>query len=308
MVARPERQWQRSKRRWQRKTSACRSSRWIIAPCWARRRADHRRSDRRQCQRAAPDSVGRGARLHAGGAVCRWAGTVLKNGGRVMKNVTGYDLVKLMTGSYGTLGVLSEVALKVLPRTDVVACIMIDGLSDAEAVRAMSEALGSPFEVSGAAHMPAGPTATGDDDADRRVRGIGRIPVGQAGGPAGGLWRMRGGNGPRQYRCDVDGDARCCPFHGVEGDVWRVSCKPSDGPHAKCGLSQPTLFDWGGGLIWALMPAGTDLGQSLGAYDGHATLVRAAQSKAHWERSSPNRHRSKRLRRACAPNSTRKTF
>jgi glycolate oxidase FAD binding subunit len=64
-----------------------------------------------------------------------------------MKNVTGYDLVKLMTGSYGTLGVLSEVALKVLPRTDVVASIMIDGLSDAEAVRAMSDALGSPFEV-----------------------------------------------------------------------------------------------------------------------------------------------------------------
>src|SRR6056297_949309 len=82
------------------------------------------------------------------------AGTMLKNGGRVMKNVTGYDLVKLMAGSYGTLGVLMEVAFKVLPEVEAQASVVLSGLGPHQAVEAMAMALSSPFEVSGAAHLP----------------------------------------------------------------------------------------------------------------------------------------------------------
>ena len=82
------------------------------------------------------------------------SGQVVKNGGRVMKNVTGYDLSKLMSGAYGTLGVLSEVALKVLPRPEGEATLSVPGLSAAQAVAAMAAALKSPFEVSGAAWDP----------------------------------------------------------------------------------------------------------------------------------------------------------
>jgi glycolate oxidase FAD binding subunit len=77
-------------------------------------------------------------------------GRIIKNGGRVMKNVTGYDLAKLMAGSFGTLGVLSEVAFKVLPTPGIAATLEIDGLSDAEGQRAMSLAIRSPFEITGA--------------------------------------------------------------------------------------------------------------------------------------------------------------
>src|SRR3954471_16616704 len=78
-----------------------------------------------------------------------------KSGGRVVKNVTGYDLCKVLAGSYGTLAVMTEVTIKVLPRAETEETLLVLGLDDARAAAAMSIAMGSANDVSGAAHLPA---------------------------------------------------------------------------------------------------------------------------------------------------------
>jgi glycolate oxidase FAD binding subunit len=93
-------------------------------------------------------------------------GETFKSGGRVVKNVTGYDLCKVLAGSYGTLGVMADVTVKVLPRAETEQTLLVIGLDDAKAAQAMSAAMGSPNDVSGAAHLP-GPVAA-------RVTGAGR--------------------------------------------------------------------------------------------------------------------------------------
>jgi glycolate oxidase FAD binding subunit len=204
-------------------------------------------------------------------------GAVVKNGGRVMKNVTGYDLVKLMAGSFGTLGVLSEVSLKVLPKPETQGTLVLHGLDDVAAVAALSRAMGSPFEVSGAAHDP------GTGQTHLRFEGFEasvKYRLGQVKDLLSGV------------ETDVLGEAASADvwvkqrdvaaFHGAQGDVWRVSCKPSDGPAlAKRAGALAHVFDWSGGLIWLRMDAGCNLRGRLGAYDGHATLVRAgAETRA----------------------------
>ncbi|MFN3935989.1 MAG: FAD-binding protein [Gemmobacter sp.] len=192
-------------------------------------------------------------------------GTVVRNGGRVMKNVTGYDLVKLAAGSNGSLGVLTEIALKILPRPETVATLVIEGLDDAAAVQAMARALGSPYEVSGAAHWPGQGTFL-------RVEGFSS----QVSYRARQLQRILGG--------EIEADAArwpsirdVAPFRQAPGDVWRLSVKPTEAPAivARAG-AEAALYDWGGGLVWLRMAEGTDLRARLGPFSGHATLVRAA--------------------------------
>lgn len=206
-------------------------------------------------------------------------GNFVKNGGRVMKNVTGYDLVKLMSGAFGTLGVLTEVALKVLPTPETQGTLVLRGLDDIEAVRAMSAAMGSPYEVSGAAHC-----AQLVDD--------GTVTV----------LRVEGFESSVAYRLDclkdllasfckdmTIGDAAMTDqvwrsvrdaelWKDVPEDIWRVSCKPSDaaGLMARSGATD-WYFDWAGGLVWVRMPQGKNLRTNLGVFDGHATLIRASE-------------------------------
>jgi len=196
-------------------------------------------------------------------------GRAIKNGGRVMKNVTGYDLVKLMAGSWGTLGVMSEVSFKVLPRPETEATLRLAVADAGAAVRLLSAALGSPFEVAGAAYDPAqgaallrieGFAASVAYRAEKLIALLGDAELAEAAASA-ALWA-------------AIRDA--APFHGAPGDVWRLSCKPSQAPELAARLkAEALLFDWGGGLIWARAPEGTDLRARAGAYNGHATLVRA---------------------------------
>jgi len=208
-------------------------------------------------------------------------GQVINNGGRVMKNVTGYDLVKLMAGSYGTLGVLTEVSLKVLPKSQATGVLLFEGLSDADAVAALSGALSSPYEVTGAAHLQKG--MDGTPVTMIRLEGF-ENSVAYRGGE---LTKLLADFGTPAFETDAAKTAEgwayvrdVTPFHGRAGDVWRISVKPSDAPGIVANLPGcEALYDWGGGLIWVLAPPGAavegaSLRAHLAASGGHATLIR----------------------------------
>ncbi|MEO1424053.1 MAG: glycolate oxidase subunit GlcE [Pseudomonadota bacterium] len=204
-------------------------------------------------------------------------GTVLKNGGRVMKNVTGYDLVKLMAGSYGTLGVLTEVSFKVLPAPEARQVLLFDGLDVAQAVACMTEAMGSPYDLSGAAHVPVG--LDGTSVTMLRLEGFAQSVAYRSAA----LARELAAYGTPRLEADPEATARGWrwirdveAFAGQPGEVWRISVKPTDGARVVDLLPDSEfVMDWSGGLVWALVPEGTDVRTYLRDIPGHATLVRA---------------------------------
>ncbi len=203
------------------------------------------------------------------------SGVVVKNGGRVMKNVTGYDLVKLMAGSWGTLGVISEVAFKLLPAAPTQATLVMD-LPIVEGVAAVSAALGSPFDVSAAGWLPGLGAVV-------RVEGLGASVDYRAGR----LIELLACYAPRIER---DGSAAIWadlaavrPLQGRVGDLWRFSVKPSEAPGIAARLGGEVVLDLGGGLIWALVPEGTDARALAAPYTGHATCLRGASPRFELE-------------------------
>jgi len=206
-------------------------------------------------------------------------GEAFKSGGRVMKNVTGYDLSKLLAGSWGTLAVLDEVSVKVLPAPDQTRTLLLHGFDDVAAVTAMCAAMGSPHEVSGAAHVGERTALRVEGVApsvEARVKGLRDLFPGAEMEELGTLesrafWR----------------EVRDAVPLGADADdaVWRISCAPTDGPAVvtRIKAAQPfakTFYDWSGGLIWLALPATDDAEHGLvrAGLAGHATLIRAPES------------------------------
>ncbi len=244
-----------------------------------------------------------GARDHLLGAhAVSGFGDSFKAGGRVVKNVTGYDLCKLLAGSWGTLAVMTEVTLKVMPRPESERTLVLRGLDDVGANRAMTAALGSPFDVSGAAHVPIS-TFRGS------VKGLGELGSRHAVT----LLRLEGITASVTHRAtalakalaafgtaEIIADAASAivwnsvrdvaafAANGALGawPVWRIVCPPASGGLLGSRLARDTggdvIYDWGGGLIWAALPPRPDaqatlVRQRVDAVEGHATLVRAPE-------------------------------
>lgn len=213
-------------------------------------------------------------------------GEAIKSGGRVMKNVTGLDLVKLMAGSWGTLGLLTEVTFKVLPVQERVATLAFADLDDARAIAALSAALGSPFELTGAAHLPAGIEGAGprtlmriegfSESIDYRLGELRRL-LKRFGQPE----IVEGEVGTVLWARIRDAVAFAEPRDSA---IWRISTAPTRGPAVTAAIGARRdarwFYDWGGGLIWLATDASGDAGAEIirtavRAEGGHATLVRA---------------------------------
>ena len=225
-----------------------------------------------------------------GVAAVSGAGEVFKTGGRVVKNVSGYDLPKLLAGSFGTLAVMTEVSVKVMPAPEDSMTLVLHGLSDGPGVAALMQAAGAQADVSGLAHLPA---------AAARRSGIAAIAGGSAtairveGLSASVVHRLallrdllRPAHATTLAREESQGlwrairDVRLLPQDAL---LWRVSVPPSAGVATAAAIAAAmdadVLFDWCGGLLWVAVrgadPHAQAVRNSFAAYGGHATLVRA---------------------------------
>jgi glycolate oxidase FAD binding subunit len=224
-------------------------------------------------------------------------GEVFKSGGRVVKNVTGYDLCKLMAGSWGTLAAMTDVTIKTLPRPETEATVIVQGLADNAAIKAMAAAMGSACDVSGAAHLPArlAPLFLGDFGSDRAVTAL-RLE-GVEPSVAHRVRALAGILAPFGAPAVVDAvrtqrlwrairDVAAFAASGIYGarPVWRISVAPSQGAEIGRAIAAradgEVFYDWAGGLIWAALSQSEDAGEAIlrqimSASGGHATLVRA---------------------------------
>ncbi len=215
-------------------------------------------------------------------------GEIVKSGGRVMKNVTGLDLVKLNAGAHGTLGVLTEVTFKLTPRPRATGGLVFEGLDDARAIACLCAAMGSPFEVSGAAHWPAG---VGGGQARTLLR-IEHFPESVAYRLARLAERLDVFGAPLRTG-ETETQALWRAIRDVaplaeprDAAIWKLSVAPTRGPAVTAAIAARIdarwFYDWSGGLVWLATPAHGDCGvaairAAIGSNGGHATLVRAPE-------------------------------
>lgn len=218
-------------------------------------------------------------------------GETFKSGGRVVKNVTGYDLCKVLAGSYGTLAAMTDVTVKVLPRAETEQTVLVLGLDDARAAKVMSIAMGSANDVSGAAHLPARAAAKVGPSS-------GAITALRLEGVAPSVAHRRrlleelltsfgtlGTMDEQASRAFWQSVRDVMPFAHDDRALWRISTTPARGHEVVAAIVQPCdyFYDWAGGLIWAALAVGDDGGaarvrRATQAIGGHATLIRAPAS------------------------------
>ena len=226
------------------------------------------------------------------------SGETIRAGGRVMKNVTGYDLGRALAGSWGTLAVMTEVAIKVLPAQREVRTVLCFGLADPNGIEALCLAMGTPFEVSGTVHMHAelaerlsdqeianaGASVTAirveNFPASARYRSSRLKQMLQAYAPALELDTLRS-------RAFWDEIRTLKMFQKSDRPLWRISTVPSTAAKLVHNLARKidvrVLYDWSGGLIWLETPPTSDAGtveirRAIAEFGGHATLIRAERA------------------------------
>jgi glycolate oxidase FAD binding subunit len=242
------------------------------------------------CNLAGPRRIRQGAaRDHfLGFHAVSGRGEAFKAGGRVVKNVTGYDLSKLMAGSYGTLAALTEISVKVLPRPEATRTMVLPGLDVAKALGAMTQALNSAHELTAAAHLPADIAPGGKALTLARVEG----PVPSVEARASALRAELTSFGAAEILGDEASlklwrDIRdAVPLASLtDRAIWRVSVAPSAAPALIAALGKELdlryFLDWGGGLVWLAVPPAQDAGAAIirsAIGNGHATLIRASDA------------------------------
>jgi glycolate oxidase FAD binding subunit len=224
-------------------------------------------------------------------------GETFKSGGRVVKNVTGYDLCKLMAGSWGTLAAMTDVTIKTLPKAETEQSILVMALNEGTARKVIAATMGSFADVSAAAHLPAPVAARIAETASLqsaatafRLEGVApsvtqrKAVLEKLLGPFGALTTLEEAPSRAMWRAirDVTPFAANGPVGGH--DVWRISTAPTRGVEIGRTLvdeaGAEVLYDWAGGLIWAALPRSDEacaplVHSTVAAAGGHATLIRA---------------------------------
>ena len=224
-------------------------------------------------------------------------GETFKSGGRVVKNVTGYDLCKLLAGSWGTLAAMTDVTVKTLPRAETETSVLVFGCDDAAAGKAMASAANSFADISAAAHLPAVTAAriAATQSAGRavsafRLEGVApsvaerKTVLEKLLAPFGALGALDEPSSRALWRAVRDATPFAAAGPSGTRDLWRLSTAPSEGASVGRALAQEAdaelVYDWAGGLIWAALPAANDAHAPLvrakvAAAGGYATLIRA---------------------------------